>query len=56
MGEAVRRGRPMPIPDGMIAAITRTHDATLATRNAADFHNCGIDLVNPWSAAGVQDR
>ena len=34
--------------DGMIAAIARQHRATLATRNVADFPNCGIKLVNPW--------
>jgi predicted nucleic acid-binding protein len=47
---AVRRsrGRPISVPDAQIAAIARAQGATLATRNGADFENCGIALVNPW--------
>lgn len=43
-------GRPISQFDAMIAAITRAHRATLATRNTADFDHCGIRLVNPWAA------
>jgi hypothetical protein len=32
-----------------IAAIARTHDARLATRNVRDFQDCGIELIDPWS-------
>jgi toxin FitB len=39
--------------DAMIAAIARSHGATLATRNTDDFENCGIRLVNPWTARDV---
>jgi len=35
--------------DAQIADITRSHRATLATRNVADFENCGIILINPWT-------
>ncbi len=42
------RGRPIATFDAEIAAIARVHDATLATRNTADFEGCGIRLVNPW--------
>jgi predicted nucleic acid-binding protein len=47
---AARRnmGRPIPQLDAQIAAIASVHDATLATRNTADFEGCGIRLVNPW--------
>jgi predicted nucleic acid-binding protein len=41
-------GRPISQLDAMIAAIARTHRATVATRNTADFEHCGIQLVNPW--------
>lgn len=44
------RGRPIKPLDTQIAAITRLHNATLATRNTADFEDCGIRLVNPWEA------
>ena len=35
--------------DTMIAAITSTYEATLATRNTKDFSNFGIAVVNPFS-------
>jgi predicted nucleic acid-binding protein len=46
-------GRPMSQFDAMIAAIARSHGATLATRNSTDFEHCGIRLINPWTAAEV---
>ena len=47
---AARRsaGRPIAQFDCQIAAMTRAHGATLATRNVRDFEACGIDVVNPW--------
>ncbi len=48
MGEAVRRGRPMSAPDGMIAAIAKVNGGRLATRNLRDFEPTGLDLVSPW--------
>ena len=47
---AARRklGRPITQHDAQIAAITRSRDAALATRNTADFADCGISVVNPW--------
>ena len=41
-------GRPISQIDAIIAAITRSHGATLATRNAKDFEDCGVEVVNPW--------
>jgi predicted nucleic acid-binding protein len=41
-------GRPISRPDAQIAAICRARNATLATRNTADFTDAGIELVNPW--------
>ena len=42
------RGKPIAVEDAMIAATTAAHGATLATRNLADFGDCGIEVVNPW--------
>jgi predicted nucleic acid-binding protein len=42
-------GRPISQLDAMIAAIARLHRAALATRNTADFENCGITLIDPWN-------
>lgn len=41
-------GRPRSQADTEIAAIAQAHGAKLATRNAADFSDCGLDLVDPW--------
>ena len=49
MGEAMRRGRPMSAPDGMIAAIAKVNGGRLATRNLKDFEPIGLDLVSPWA-------
>jgi predicted nucleic acid-binding protein len=42
-------GRPISQSDAMIAAIARSRDATVATRNTKDFEHCGIRIVNPWT-------
>ncbi len=41
-------GRPISQFDAMFAAISKTHRAALATRNAGDFQDCGIVVINPW--------
>lgn len=43
-----RAGRPIKELDCQIAAICRTHDATLVTRNVLDFEDTGVDILNPW--------
>ena len=48
MSAAVRQGRPMTAPDGMIAAIARVNGGRLATRNLADFTTTGLELICPW--------
>ncbi len=48
MSAALRQGRPMTAPDGMIAAIARVNQGQLATRNITDFETTGLDLVSPW--------
>jgi predicted nucleic acid-binding protein len=41
-------GRLIGVADAQIAAICRTAEATLATRNTDDFSGTGIELINPW--------
>jgi toxin FitB len=43
------QGRPIAALDAQIAAIARSRDAILATRNTVDFEGCGVRLVNPWA-------
>jgi len=37
--------------DAQVAAICRTRGAALATRNAKDFRETGIDVIDPWHEA-----
>jgi toxin FitB len=41
-------GRPMSISDAQIAAIAKTSEHDLCTRNTADFATTEINLINPW--------
>jgi len=43
-------GSPISMADAEIAAICRTHLATLATRNVKDFQGTGVSTINPWEA------
>ncbi len=45
-----RAGRPITQFDAQIAAIARSRDAGIATRNVADFEGCGISVIDPWQA------
>lgn len=51
-----RRGRPMSALDAQIAAICRQHDASLATRNVADFTIAKLAVIDPWTQAGSGRR
>ena len=44
-------GRPISHADAQIAAIAQVRMAKLATRNVADFQDCGVDIVDPWSGS-----
>ena len=44
-------GQPISQIDAQIAAIVRSRGARLATRNVRDFVDCGIVVVDPWTAA-----
>lgn len=43
-------GRPVSQLDAQIAAIARSRDASVATRNVSDFEGCGVQIENPWDA------
>ncbi len=50
---AFRRSQGMSIdyPDCQIAAIAKSVDAAVATRNVRDFIGCGIEIINPWETS-----
>ncbi len=43
-----RAGKAISQFDAQIAAIARSRGCALATRNEADFADCGIEVINPW--------
>jgi predicted nucleic acid-binding protein len=43
-------GRPIGTSDAQIAAICRSHDAALATRNGKNFEATEICVIDPWNA------
>jgi toxin FitB len=44
-----RAGRPISQLDAQIAAIARSTGAAIATRNVADFADCGVSVLDPWN-------
>lgn len=48
MGHRKEAGKPMGVPDGQIAAIARSRNAAVATRNLKDFKECEVQLINPF--------
>ncbi len=42
-------GRPISELDAMVAAIARSQNAAVATRNTRDFEGCGVRVINPWA-------
>ncbi|MCW5714589.1 MAG: type II toxin-antitoxin system VapC family toxin [Bauldia sp.] len=46
-----RTGMPTSDPfDLQIAAIARVAGMAVATRNVMDFQECGVEMVDPWTA------
>lgn len=43
-----KTGRPIALLDALIAAISRSHGAAVATRDVRGFADCGVAVVNPW--------
>lgn len=48
LAAVVASGRAMSLADAQIAATALVEDASVATRNIADFEPSGAVLVNPW--------
>ena len=43
-----KKGKPIPVSDGLIAATAARHGLHIMTRNVSDFEGTGALLINPW--------
>ena len=48
--EARRRGKALPIIDGLLAATALHHNLTVISRDTSDFTNAQVQVFNPWEA------
>ena len=46
--DALKKGRPRPVLDSLIAATAAVDDMTLVTRNVSDMSHMGVRIVNPF--------
>lgn len=45
---AAKKGRPLPVIDGLLAATALHHELILVTRNDKDVSATGLATFNPW--------
>lgn len=48
--EAKRKGIALSVIDGLLAATALHHNLTVVSRNASDFTNTQVQVLNPWQA------
>jgi toxin FitB len=46
--EAKRKGKALSVIDGLLAATALHHNLTVVSRNAGDFANTPVQVLNPW--------
>jgi toxin FitB len=49
-GQARSKGLSLPIVDGLLAATAVHYNLTVVSRNANDFRNAQVPVLNPWEA------
>jgi predicted nucleic acid-binding protein len=47
------QGRPLDILAGFLAATAHCHDVAVATRNAKDFADLRVEVLNPWEVVWI---
>ncbi|HKV39238.1 MAG TPA: type II toxin-antitoxin system VapC family toxin [Blastocatellia bacterium] len=48
--ESKRKGKPLAVIDGLLAATALEYNLTVVSRNAGDFANTPVAVLNPWKA------
>lgn len=51
-GKAESIGSPVASVDSMIAAVARTYNLIVVTRNESDFAATNVTILNPWKNGG----
>jgi predicted nucleic acid-binding protein len=46
-----RAGRPPATVDLIIASVARVHSASVVTRDAGGFVECGLTVIDPWKSS-----
>jgi len=49
LAELHKTGKAIPIKDSLIAATALAHGLTVVTRNARDFRDAGVDVLDPFA-------
>jgi predicted nucleic acid-binding protein len=47
---AKRKGKALPVINGLLAATALHHNLTVVSRNARDFAHAQVQVLNPWQA------
>lgn len=45
-----RRGKSLPVIDGLLAATALHYNLTVVSRNTNDFNSSQVQVLNPWQA------
>jgi predicted nucleic acid-binding protein len=48
MAAEEKRGRKLPVTDGLLLATAAANGLTIVTRNERDFADRGVPVFNPW--------
>lgn len=46
--ETKRKGKSLPVIDGLLASTALHHNLTVVSRNVSDFANARVAVLNPW--------
>jgi predicted nucleic acid-binding protein len=46
--QAKRKGRPLPVIDGLLASTALHYNLTVVSRNTGDFASASVPVLNPW--------
>jgi predicted nucleic acid-binding protein len=49
--DAKRKGKVLPIIDGLLAATALHHNLTIVSRNSGDFAGTHVRILSPWEAS-----